>query len=207
MVKVYGPMMSLDASGTLGKAVTFAKWKGRNYVRERVIPSNPRSGGQTGRRAMFKFLTQAWNALSDANKATYQDLADQLVALPFNAFVSYNMKLWHNFLTPSHDIATAKAGSGSDNVITAAAWEENRIKITLAGTALAEAWGIVIFASKTGTYDPSVGNAIIVDLDTTIASHDIFWTPPEVTTWYMDSVAFSVDGAQETEGGEQSAAP
>lgn len=207
MVKVYGPMMSLDASGTLAKAVTYSKWKGRNYVRERVIPSNPKSGAQTGRRGMFRFLTQAWNALSAADKATYQDLADQLVVSTFNAFVSYNMKLWHNFLTPSQDIATAKVGNGSDNVITAAAWEENRIKITLAGTALAEHWGIILFASLTGTFTPSVGNAIIVDPDTTIASHDIFWTPPSVTTWYLDSVAFSDDGVQETEGGEQSAAP
>lgn len=207
MVKVYGPMMSLDASGTLGKAVTFSKWKGRNYVRERVIPSNPKSGGQVGRRAMFKFLTQEWDGLSDANKATYQPLADQLVALPFNAFVSYNMKLWHNFLTPSQDIATAKAGTGSDNVITAAVWEENRIKITLTGSALAETWGVILFASLTGTFTPSVGNAIIVDPETTIAAHDIFWTPPSVAVWYLDSVTFSVDGAQETEGGESTATP
>lgn len=207
MVKVNGPMFSLDASGTLGDAITFSKWKGRPYVRERVIPSNPKTGAQVGRRAMFAFLTQAWNALSDADKATYQALADQLVASPFNAFISYNMGLWHNFLTPSQDIATAKAGSGSDNALTAAAWEENRIKISIAGSALAEAWGIIIFASLTGTFTPSVGNAIIVKIDDTIAAHDIFWTPPTVTTWYLDSVTFSVDGSQETEGGEQTAAP
>lgn len=207
MVKVNGPMFSLSASGTLADAVTFAHWKGRPYVRERVIPANPKSGAQVGRRAMFRFLTQAWNALSDADKATYQDLADQLVASPFNAFISYNMQLWHNFLTPTQDIARAQAGSGSDNVLTAAVWEENRIKMSIAGTALAEAWGIIFFASKTGTFDPSVGNAILVELDTTIAAHDVFWTPPEVTTWYLDSVTFSEDGAQETEGGEQTAAP
>jgi len=200
-------MFSLDASGTLGDAVTFSKWKGRPYVRERVIPSNPKSGAQVGRRAMFKFLTQQWNGLSALNKATYQDLADQLVASPFNAFISYNMGLWHNFLTPSQDVATAKAGNGSDNALTAAAWEENRIKLTIAGSALAQAWGIIVFASLTGTFTPSVGNAIIVEADLTIASHTLFWTPPSVTTWYLDTVTFSVDGVQETEGGEQTAAP
>ena len=41
MVKVYGPMMSLDATGTIGKTATFSKWKGRNYVRQRVVPANP----------------------------------------------------------------------------------------------------------------------------------------------------------------------
>lgn len=207
MVKVNGPMFSLDASGTLGDAITFSKWKGRPYVRERVIPSNPKSGAQVGRRAMFRFLTQAWNALSSANKATYQDLADQKVASPFNAYISYNMERWHNFLTPSQDIATAAAGNGSDNVLTAAAWEENRIKLSIAGSALAQTWGIIFFASLTGTFAPSVGNAILVELDTTIAAHTVFWTPPKVATWYLDSVTFSVDGVQETEGGEQTAAP
>jgi hypothetical protein len=43
MAKVTGPLMSLDASGTVGKTTTFSKWKGRNYVRLRVTPLNPRS--------------------------------------------------------------------------------------------------------------------------------------------------------------------
>jgi len=200
-------MMSLSASGTLADAITFSTWKGRGYVRERVIPSNPKTGGQTGRRAMFRFLSQAWDALGDAEKATYQDLADQLVASPFNAYVSYNMSRWHNFLSPSQDIATAGAGSGSDNALTAAVWEENRIKMSLAGTALAEAWGISFHASLTGTFDPSVGNCILIEPDTTIAAHDVFWTPPTVTTWYLDTIAFSEDGIKETEGGEQTAVP
>lgn len=38
--------MSLDASGSVAGALTFAKWKGRNYVRQLVIPANPRTSGQ-----------------------------------------------------------------------------------------------------------------------------------------------------------------
>lgn len=43
MAKVTGPLMSLDASGTVGKTATFSKWKGQNYVRLRVTPRNPQS--------------------------------------------------------------------------------------------------------------------------------------------------------------------
>jgi hypothetical protein len=43
MAKVTGPLMSLDASGTVGKTATFSKWKGQNYVRLRVTPLNPQS--------------------------------------------------------------------------------------------------------------------------------------------------------------------
>ena len=206
MVKVYGPMMSLDASGTLGNAVTFSKWKGRNYVRERVIPANPKSGAQVGRRSMFKFLSQQWASVATIDQATWQDLAEQLIASRFNGFVSANMTAWHNFLTPSEASPATRIGTPSDNVLTAAAWEENRVKLTLSGSALGDAWGIVIFADIAAV-TPAVGNAIIVDPDTTIAAHDIFWTPPSVTTWHFNSIAFADDGAQAVAGGAQNAVP
>ncbi|MDZ7721677.1 MAG: hypothetical protein U5R06_02325 [candidate division KSB1 bacterium] len=37
MAKVTAPLFSLDASGTIGKAFTFSKWKGRKQLR-----ANPR---------------------------------------------------------------------------------------------------------------------------------------------------------------------
>lgn len=208
MVKVYGPMMSLDASGTVGKAITFSKWKGRNYARERVIPANPKSGAQVGRRAMFTFLTQAWNAIIAGTKATWQDLADQLVALPFNAYASHGMEGWHNFLTPMQGPLGTRTSDPSDNALDSAAWEENRIKLTLSGTALNVNWGIVLFASlATMAGSPSVAQAILVRPDTTFASHTEFWTPPSVATWYFDSITFSEDGKQAAVGGEVSAVP
>jgi hypothetical protein len=46
MAKVTGPLMSMSASGQIGKAIVFAGWKGINYVRQFVIPSNPQSADQ-----------------------------------------------------------------------------------------------------------------------------------------------------------------
>ena len=46
MAKVSGPLFSVDASGGYAGTVVFAKWKGRNYARQLVIPANPRSSGQ-----------------------------------------------------------------------------------------------------------------------------------------------------------------
>ena len=199
--------MSLAAGGTLADAITFATWKGRPYVRERVLPSNPKSGSQVGRRSMFKFLSQAWDALAGAAQASWQTLADEIVASTFNAYLKQNMEYWHNFLPPSQGPARAGLDSPSDNALTAAAWEENRIKLSVAGTVLNEAWGIIIFGSLATPVLESVGLAIIVDPDTTFAAHDIFWTPPEVNTWYFDSMTFSLDGVLSAAGGEQSAVP
>ena len=46
MAKVTGPLLSFDASGSVGNTATYSKWKGRNYTRLRVIPRNPQSDGQ-----------------------------------------------------------------------------------------------------------------------------------------------------------------
>lgn len=46
MAKVSGPLLSMDASGQIGKAMVFSKWKGRNYVRNYVRPANPQTPAQ-----------------------------------------------------------------------------------------------------------------------------------------------------------------
>jgi len=208
MVKVSGPMMSMAASGTLADTITFASWKGRPYVRERVIPSNPKSGAQTGRRAMFRFLTKNWTDVTGADITSWQSLADQIVASPFNAYLRQNMQDWHNFLAPMQGQDGTRVGTPSDNALTAAAWEENRIKLSISGAALGDNWGIAIFAATaTMSGSPTVSACILCQPDTTIAAHEEYWTPPEVTTWYFDTITFSDDGAKAAVGGEQSAAP
>jgi len=207
MVRVNGPMMSLAASGTLANTIVFSIWKGRPYARERVVPSNPKSGGQVGRRAMFRFLTQNWAALTTVEKATWETLADQDTVSPFNAYIKFNMASWHNYIAPTQDTPATRSGTPTDNVLTAAVWEENRIKLTFAGAVLNDFWGKIVYATLGAAFTPAVGNAIIVEYEDSIASHDIFWTPPSVATWYFNSQTFSDDGAIAAAGGEVNAVP
>lgn len=51
MSKVLGPLLSLSASKTFGKTLTFANWKGINTVRLKSNPSNPKTEGQQTNRA------------------------------------------------------------------------------------------------------------------------------------------------------------
>lgn len=207
MVKVNAPMMSLDASGTLGDAITFSKWKGRPYVRERVIPSNPKSGAQVGRRVMFGFLTQEWAAIGAVPKATWDDLADAIVASPFNAYLKEGMEGWHNFLAPSKDTPATRTGTPSDWDLATAAWEENRIKLVGSGAAPGDGWGIAIFASLATPVVTAVGNCILALAEPSPADTPIFWTPPSVATWYFNVRNFTDDGVLDGEGTERSAAP
>lgn len=50
MAKVTGPLMSVSATGAFAGSMVFAGWKGRAYVRQLVIPLNPRSAGQENSR-------------------------------------------------------------------------------------------------------------------------------------------------------------
>ena len=56
MAKLKAPLMSLGASGQLGKSLVFFGWKGLDLVREYVIPANPKTALQTTQRG---YLTQA----------------------------------------------------------------------------------------------------------------------------------------------------
>ena len=116
MVKVTAPLMSQDASGSLGKSIVFAKWKGRNYVRQLVTPSNPRTVPQRGRRAIIKFLAQAWAALTSAMQASYLTLAASNSYSTFNAYTSTNANRWTNGDAPQQNFqqpTTSTAGTSA----------------------------------------------------------------------------------------------
>ena len=53
MAKVTGPLMSMEASGTVGDALTFSRWVGRPYVRRYSVPSNPQTLHQEIHRNRF----------------------------------------------------------------------------------------------------------------------------------------------------------
>jgi len=55
MARAVGPLFSLAASGSLGKTITYSNWKGLDYVRERVIPYNPKSSYQGGIRSSIQW--------------------------------------------------------------------------------------------------------------------------------------------------------
>jgi hypothetical protein len=56
MAKTTGPLFSLEASGTVGKTVTYSHWKGRPYVRRRVIPLNPFEADQVEARNRIRAM-------------------------------------------------------------------------------------------------------------------------------------------------------
>jgi len=203
MVKVSGPAFSLDASGTIGSTLVFSKWKGRNYIRSHVVPSNPKSGGQVGMRAMFAFLAKAWATLSDANQATWEDRAAQLIASEFNAFMSYNQFRWRNFTAPSKEDPAAVASTPAVVGALSLTLGVRSITVTQAITTANDGWGICIFRSPTGTFTPTFDKLIAVG---TISGTDNVVhvdSPLDPGAYYYDTCEFTDDGQLSAETGEE----
>ena len=199
MVKVLGPALSLDASGSLAGVLVFSKWKGRNYIRQLVTPANPQSGGQVGVRAMFKFLTQVWKTgLSAGEKADWEDRADDAVVSPFNAFISYNMRRWRDWNGPSKlDPATESAVIHGLANITSTAGERS-VTLSADNNGAGDPWGIIWHRSSTALFTPAWDNVIAVVLSTEAETSTYIDSPLAAGTYYYNQAVFNETGLKAT---------
>jgi hypothetical protein len=206
MVKVSAPAMSLDASGSLAGALVFSKWKGRNYVRQLITPSNPKSGPQIGVRAMFRFLSQIWDGLSAADKATWETRADQTVISPFNAFMSVNQGRWRNFEAPGKVDPVTEAGTPGVYANEAATGGVRQIDVQIEVTTLNDAWAVAIFRDPSTGFNTAFSNCIaVIPTESAAVFHHID-TPLDPGTYYYNFRGISGDGDLNAEEGEVSAA-
>lgn len=202
MVKVAGPLMSFDASGSLADAITFSKWKGRNYVRQRVIPTNPKSALQVSVRAMMRFLSQMWAGIGDTPQGSWEDRADASLISPFNAYIGHNASRWREFQAPGQTDPIAETGTQPVAVLTSAVGGESYIDVTLTVTTLNDCWGAMIFRSPTGTFTTSRANCVhVMEID---AAEAFVWTDSGLAagTYYYDARFFTKEGALGPEEGE-----
>lgn len=205
MVKVAGPAFSLDASGSLGNAIVFSKWKGRPYVRERIIPANPRSDGQKAMRAMLTWLAQQWAAQSAADQASWDDPADADVISPFNAFTKSGLKRWRNFTSPGQEYPVPGTGTEATlNDWTATAGVRS-VTVEQTITTVNNNWGTCIFRSLTSSFTTAWNNLVAILLADDVSSHTWVDTPLEADTYYYNARNFTEDGVLGVEQTEQSA--
>lgn len=91
MAKVTGPLLSLDARGSVAKTIVFSAWKGINYVRQRVIPTYSNTAAQADIRELITEASQAWfsetSPIDSAYKAAYNVAAEGRAYSGFNLFM------------------------------------------------------------------------------------------------------------------------
>lgn len=166
--KLDGPLMSMGASGSIGGILTFGNNKGRNFVRQLVIPANPQTPAQMGVRSMMKFVGQEWAQLSGANQATWAARAAQTNISNFAAFSSKAMDNWSNaqMSAQRQDPAEAVVTPSGPPTALASTVVEKRATITWVDSVVGtDPFGVIYYQSPTNNFVAGRDNAVaVIDL-------------------------------------------
>ena len=96
MARLTGPLLSLDASGSIWGTVVYSKWKGLNYARLSVTPYNPKSDYQTGIRNTITlgvlYFTKG-DYVAAAQKTWWNTYAEGTNMSGINRFMKYFVAL------------------------------------------------------------------------------------------------------------------
>jgi hypothetical protein len=155
MARVTGPLHSDSASGSIKGGLTYGSWKGRNYVRATVTPSNPRTAAQTGHRTLFAFIASLWGNLTAQNQATWADLASTFSITAFNAYMKENLNRWKEFLAPTQAYPAAVASAGLTVSAHTFTGGSQHATISLTPSAATSIWGFILFRSTAAIVTPS----------------------------------------------------
>lgn len=88
-----GPLFSLGASGTIGKTLTYAAWRGIKYARQRVVPQNPRTAAQIEVRHAFTTLNGVWQIADPEFWDIWEAVARGKPLTAKNAFMRHNLAI------------------------------------------------------------------------------------------------------------------
>ena len=140
MAKVSGPLFSVDASGSYAGSLVFSKWKGRNYVRQLVTPSNPHTLNQEVARNHVRTAGSAQkfvnaNTQVNANLTLTDELEIRAVTPAGQA--------WNGFLVNSMVGAGAANIDAADTLWTALASGEKTAWDTAANALTAPLFGVI----------------------------------------------------------------
>lgn len=87
MAKITGPFLALGASGTIAQTLTASKWKGRPYIRQRVVPANPDTASQQSTRNVFRAASAMWKQMETLLVAPWDSNAQGQVKTGRNVFI------------------------------------------------------------------------------------------------------------------------
>ncbi len=194
MVLVNGPMFSLGASGTIGDTLVFSIWKGRAYVRKRVIPTNPKSASQTGMRSMFSFLAKQWTNIAGVDQDTFNADAESKSISPFNSYIALNMDRWKNFLPPSQTFVPAEASTPLTVTTMTLNGGEAYANVELTPSAALDIWGFVVFRELAVITDPNNSNTVHVLEANGVSMVEFNDTGLEAGTYHYRAGVVNVDG-------------
>ena len=93
MAKVTAPLLSMGASGQIGKSMVLGNWRGVKYARQHVVPANPQTVAQQTNRTSFAQLREMWKLAPAVLRAPWDAFASGRKFTGMNAFVGENLRV------------------------------------------------------------------------------------------------------------------
>ena len=113
MATVKRPVESGSASGSIGKDLVYAKWRGIPYVRSHVIPANPRTVEQVKTRSVFTWLNAFAKAVPPPFWETWKERTRGEGLTYRNAFLGQNVRVLRTATNLQAFIASSGAAGGA----------------------------------------------------------------------------------------------
>lgn len=189
MARTTGPLHSETASGTLANMLTFSNWKGRSYVKQAVIPTDPKSKDQVSRREIFKFLSHAWGDTLDAtDRASWQPAGDPDPTKNFNLYLARGMERWNQGLIPQQRPDQVEAGAeGIWNIPPTLVSDHREVQFNFRKAALGDLWGVILYNVPSDPTTPTHEMAWKIEpvhSSATTERHIYRKEPPGLYCWY-----------------------
>lgn len=142
MAKVNGPFLSFGGRGQIGKSMVAAKWRGVQYVREYVKPSNPQTLAQQNVRKLFAYLREMWKLAPSEVLMGWNDFAKGRPFTGMNKFIGENVRVLKG--EPNMDNFIGNPGSGGGlppvSIAAVAGGTSGAIAVTVSAPAIPSGW-------------------------------------------------------------------
>lgn len=96
MAKTFGPLLSISASGSVGKTHTYSNRKTGNQVRYQRKQKDSKSDSQLDQRELIYIIHFLWTQISATQKAIWNTHARTLNISGYNAFIKVNLRRYKN---------------------------------------------------------------------------------------------------------------
>ena len=112
MAKVKRPIVSGEASGTLGGDVVYSSWRGVKYARRHVVPANPNTVEQQKTRDVFSWLNDGYKIMPPLLREVWDIFSRGEPMTDRNAFIKINVPLLREATDLTNYVASPGAGGG-----------------------------------------------------------------------------------------------
>jgi hypothetical protein len=159
--------MSLGASGTLAKTLTYGAWKGISYARTRVIPANPQTSAQSLTRDVFAYLQQYYKFAPSIAREPWIAAVTGIPMTPINLVLSKNTGVIRSEIDLDLMVLSpgAKGGIPPTAIVITPGSHQLSVAVTAptgpSGWTLTAAQGVAVHDQD--PHDPIDGNPIAVE--------------------------------------------